>query len=323
MDEQHFELLAQIAGYYYEHNLKQKEIAERTGYSRSMVSRLLAEAREKGVVEVSINYPLKRCLDIEEALQQALNLRIVRVLSRGALGYDQMLRKLGSMAARLIEELVGAGARKIGIAWGTALWETTSALRKSNYADSRIYQIIGASGSLDPEIDGPNLARALAEALGGQYFTIPAPLIVESQVTRDALLHDPIVARVMQESISLDLALVGIGSMAPDSSTWVRSGYLNSEQLVSLANQGAVGDVCGNIFDRTGIILNDIPIRNRIVGISADDLTKIPLKLGISAGEMKIQPILGACRANLVNCLVTDEVAGLSVLEAFREDLKN
>ena len=320
MDEQRFELLAQIAGYYYEHNLNQGEIAERTGYSRSMVSRLLAEAHEKGIVQVSINYPLKRCLDIEEALQQALNLRIVRVLSRGTLGYDQMLRKLGSMAARLIEELVTAGAKKIGVAWGTALSETASALRRSNYADTRIYQIIGASGSLDPEIDGPNLARALAEALGGQYFTIPAPLIVESPSTRDALLHDPIVARVMQESLNLDLALVGIGSMDPVSSGWVRSGYLNSEQLVSLAMQGAVGDVCGIIFDRNGNILKDSPIQNRIVGIAADDLMRIPLKLGISAGEMKIQPILGACCANLVNCLVTDEVAALSVLEAFRED---
>ena len=323
MDEQHFELLAQIAGYYYEQSLNQGEIAERTGYSRSMVSRLLAEAREKGIVEVNINYPLKRCLDIEEALQQVLNLRIVRVLSRGTLGYDQMLRKLGSMAARLIEELVGTGAKKIGISWGTALAETASALRKSNYADTRIYQIIGASGSLDPEIDGPNLARTLAEALGGQYFTIPAPLIVESPLTRDALLHDPIVARVMQESLNLDLALVGIGSMDPSSSAWVRSGYLNSEQLVSLAKQGGVGDVCGIIFDRNGTILKDIPIQERIVGISAEDLMRIPLKLGISAGEMKIQPILGACRANLVNCLVTDEVAALSVLEAFREDLKN
>ena len=319
MDDQHIELLAQVAGYYYEHNLKQDEIAKRTGYSRSMVSRLLAEAREKHIVEVRINYPLQRCLDIEEALQQALNLRIVRVLSRGTLGYQQMLRKLGSMAARLIEELVGNGAKKIGVAWGTALWETTSQLRKANYADTRIYQIIGASGSLDPEIDGPNLARLLAEALGGQYFTIPAPLIVDSPSTRNALLRDPIVARIIQEAANLDLALVGIGSMDPESSSWARSDYLDSEQLVSLAKKGAIGDVCGIIFDQLGN-LQDIAIRNRIVGIGAEDLMKVPLKLGISAGETKTLPILGACRAGLVNCLVTDEVAALSALEAFREN---
>jgi len=319
MDEQHIELLAQIASFYYEHNLKQNEIAARTGYSRSMVSRLLNEAREKGIVEVRINYSLLRCLDIEEALQQALNLRIVRVLARGALGNNQMLRKLGSMAARLVEELVSQGARKIGVSWGTALWETISAMHKVNFPDTRICQIIGSSGSLNPEIDGPDLARHLAEALGGQYFTIPAPLLVESPPTRAALMHDPTIARIMQETQNMDLALVGIGSMDPESSSWIRSGYLDQEQILSLVNQGVVGDVCGIIFDRQGNLLEH-PICERVVGINSEALKRIPLKLGISAGGMKTVPILGACRAGLVNCLVTDEVAALGILETFRED---
>ena len=321
MDDQHFELLAQVASFYFEQNLKQDEIAARIGYSRSMVSRLLAEAHEKGIVEVRINYPLLRCLDLEEALQQALNLRIVRVLSRGALGNTQMLRKLGAMAARLVEDLVSQGSKKIGVGWGTALWETITALRKTNYADSRVFQIIGSSGSLNPENDGPNLARHLAESLGGQYFTIPAPLIVDSPATREALMHDPTVARIMQESSSIDLALVGIGAIDPESSNWISSGYLTHEQVSALAMQGAVGEVCGIIFDHKGN-LQDNPIRNRVVGIVDEDLIRIPLKLGISAGDMKSQPILGACRAGLINCLVTDENAALGLLAAFREDSK-
>lgn len=319
MEDQHFELLAQVASFYYEHNLKQDEIALRTGYSRSMVSRLLTEAQKRGVVDIRINYPLMRCLDIEEALQQALNLRIVRVLSRGTLGHEQMLRKLGAMAAPLIEELVGQGAKKIGVAWGTALWETVSALRKANFADTRVYQLIGSSGSLAPEIDGPNLARHLAESLGGQYFTIPAPFIVESQTAREALMRDPTVSRIMQEAAGMDLALVGIGSLDPETSSWVRSGFLDEEQAQALVDQGAVGDVCGILFDRHGTV-PDFPIRKRVIGMACDDLKRVPLKLGISAGEMKSLPILGACRAGLVNCLVTDEVAALGVLEAFRND---
>jgi len=319
MDEEHIELLAQVASLYYEHNLKQDEIAKRTGYSRSMVSRLLTESRERGIVEVRINYPVLRCLDLEEALQQALNLRIVRVLARGTLGDSQMLRKLGAMAARLVEELVSQGARKVGVSWGIALWETISAMRKANYADTRICQIIGSSGSLNPEIDGPNLARHLAESLGGQYFTIPAPLIVESISTRDALMHDPTIARIMQEACNMDLALVGIGSMDPESSSWIRSGYLDQERILSLSTQGVVGDVCGIIFDRQGNLL-DHPIRSRVIGIGPEDLKRILLKLGISAGGLKTLPILGACRAELVNCLVTDEVAALGILETFREE---
>ncbi len=319
MDDQHFELLAQVASLYYEHNLKQDEIARRIGYSRSMISRLIAEAQEQGIVEIRINYPMLRCLDLEEALQQALNLRIVRVLSRGSTGQSQVLRKLGAMAARLVEELVSQGAKKIGVAWGNALFETISALRKTSQADTRVYQVIGSSGSINPEIDGPNLARSMAEALGGQYFTIPAPLIVDSPVTREALMKDQTVARIMQEAGTIDLALVGIGALDQGTSTWTSSVHLPQDQLDSMTAAGAAGEVCGIIFDRKGCLIEN-PILNRVVGIVYEDLVRIPLKLGISAGEMKTLPILGACRAGLINCLVTDEVSALGILEAFRED---
>ncbi len=319
MPDTHLELLAQVASMYYESNLKQEEIARRTGYSRSMISRLLSEAREKGVVEIHINYPLERCLDLEEALQTALGLRIVRVLQRGALGYAEMLRKLGAMAANLVEELVQQGRKRIGISWGTALYETVSAMRRRNYADTQVYQIIGSAGTLTPETDGPSLARHLAEALGGQYYTIPAPLIVANPMLREALLQEPSVARVLNEAATLDLALVGIGSVDPSSSSWVRAGYFDAHQAQVLSAKGVAGDVCGILFDRFGQ-LREADLHSRVVGISPAALQQIPFKIGIAAGEAKALPILGACRAGLVNCLVTDETAALGALAAFRED---
>ena len=242
-----------------------------------------------------------------------------RERSRGSAGQSQMLRKLGAMAARLVEELVSQGAKKIGVACGNALWETISALRKTNFADSRVYQIIGSSGNINPEIDGPSLARSMAEALGGLYFTIPAPLIVNSPATREALMKDATVSRIMQEASTIDMALVGIGAIDSETSTWTSSAHLAQEQLASMTTEGAVGEVCGIIFDRKGSLLQN-PILNRVVGIVYEDLVRIPLKLGISAGEMKTLPILGACRAGLINCLVTDETSALGILEAFRQD---
>ena len=48
------ELLTRVAYLYYERGLRQKEIADLLGFSRSKVSRLLAEARNCGVVEVRV-----------------------------------------------------------------------------------------------------------------------------------------------------------------------------------------------------------------------------------------------------------------------------
>lgn len=49
MNTERVELLAQVAGMYYVENLTQDQVSKKLGYSRSMISRLLTEARETGV----------------------------------------------------------------------------------------------------------------------------------------------------------------------------------------------------------------------------------------------------------------------------------
>ena len=57
MDQERLDFLAQIAVWYYEERLDQETIAGRINKSRSMVSRLLDQAREAGLVEVKVLYP--------------------------------------------------------------------------------------------------------------------------------------------------------------------------------------------------------------------------------------------------------------------------
>jgi deoxyribonucleoside regulator len=310
MDKEHLEMLARIASLYYEENLTQQQIAMQTGYSRSMVSRLLTEAQANGVIEIRIHYPLERCTDLEQEMQSRLGLQSVNVLARGSLTYDQMLRRVGSLAARLVENLVVEGM-VIGVSWGTALRETANALNPRSYAAIKVVQIIGALDAPDPEIDGPDLAHIF----GGQYYTLPAPLIVDNEFTRDALLNDQRLRRILNLTDTLQLALMGIGTVDRRQSSLVRAGYITYSQLAGLANMGAVGDVCAIHFDLKGNIL-DIPLHRRRIGIGAENLIAVPIKVGVAGGEAKALPILGASRAGLINYLVTDEVAALGALRA-------
>ncbi|MCK7483229.1 MAG: hypothetical protein M0C28_43905 [Candidatus Moduliflexus flocculans] len=52
-------LLADVAEMYYLEEKGQAEIARRVGVTRSMVSRMLKEAREKSIVEVRVHRPLR------------------------------------------------------------------------------------------------------------------------------------------------------------------------------------------------------------------------------------------------------------------------
>jgi len=312
VDIERQELLATIASLYFEENLTQTGIAKRTGYSRSMVSRLLTEARRQGIVNIVIRHPLARRTDLEEALQSAFGLKEVRVLERGALGYETMLQRLGKLGARWVEAFVEEPIT-VGISWGTGLSALIQALSPQKQIDIHVSQVIGALGTSDPTIDGFELARKLARKFGGQYEILPAPLVVESESIQKGLTQDRRVRRVLSRADQMDLVLVGIGTLDPKRSSLVRSGFLTMRQLNELESVGAVGDVCAIHFDIHGKIV-DTPLTRRVVGIQYETLKRIPARLGISGGREKALSILGALRAGMVNVLITDDVAASGVL---------
>ncbi len=314
------ELLAKVAGLYFEEGQSQSDIALQTGYSRSMISRFLAEARELGVVEIRVNYPLARRTNLEGELEQALGLKVVRILRSGTLSYAQMLRRVGSLAARLVEEIVYDGMT-IGLSWGTGLWETVNAIRAGAASNCRVVQMIGALGTTDTEIDGPELARRLARLLIGHYSTLPAPLIVDDEITRQGLMAGQRLRRIFELFKEIDLALVGVGTVAPERASLLRAGYLDLAQLEALQAAGAVGDVCSIHFTLAGEIL-DTPLTRCVVGIDAEGLRHVPLRLGIAAGQFKSLPIIGASRAGLINMLVTDEVAAIGILQEMKKHVE-
>jgi DNA-binding transcriptional regulator LsrR (DeoR family) len=306
------ELLARIAGLYYEDRLTQEEIAQQTGYSRSMISRFLTEARDLNVVEVKVNYPLGRQRELEQRLQAALDLKGVRVLSRGTLDYAQMMRRLGTLAARAVEELVQDNTI-IGVSWGMGVWELTNALRPQHRAGVHIVQMMGALAAGEPETDGPELARRLARILSGRYTTLPMPLIVDSESISQSLRADQRFKRVTAYCQEAQLALIGAGTVDPERSSMLRAGYLSDEQLQELRDAGAVGDVCALHYDLRGELI-DTPLTRRMVTIDAPTLKAIPTKLAVAGGQYKAATILGACRAGFIDMLVTDDVAANSLL---------
>lgn len=317
MSNERLELLARVASLYYEDGLNQERIATQMGYSRSMVSRLLAEAHDQHVVEIRVHHPLERHHDLECELQERLGLKAVRVLKRGQISHAQMLRRLGGLAAPLVEELL-PDRGTLGVSWGTGLSEVANALRPRSRSDIHVVQLIGLIGAADsPEIDNPELAQRFARTLGGRYSILPAPLLVDSAATREALLGDYRVQRVLAYAKQMDLALVGIGAVEAQSSTLVRAGCISAAQAAELAQAGAVGDVSAIYFDSAGRIV-DSPLTRRVIGIEAAALAAVPNKLGIAGGQAKPLPILGAVRARLINLLITDDVAASGVLQQLK-----
>lgn len=77
--QEKWSILATVANLYYNSEMTQNEIADRMYTSRSKISRMLKEARELGIVEISIKEPWERDLNLEKEIQQTYGVKTVKL----------------------------------------------------------------------------------------------------------------------------------------------------------------------------------------------------------------------------------------------------
>jgi len=306
-------LLAEIATRYYVHDQSQQEIADQLDLSRSNISRLLKEARERGIIEIIIRHPLGRDTYLEGQLMERFGLREAGVVQASPGDPQATVDQTAILAARMLDSFL-ADARVLATAWGTTMHAVAQVFAPSRRYDVEVVQMMGGVGSTDPVVDGPTLAQQLARAMTNRCRYLHAPLIVDTPATAQALLTQRDIAETLSVAAHADVALVGIGTVEPAASRLQRAGYLKSEEFRAIQDAGGVGDICGRYFDITGKLA--IPeIDQRVVSISLEKIANIPVVVGVACGAVKGPAILGALRGNYLSVLVTDSAAAEAVLE--------
>jgi deoxyribonucleoside regulator len=317
MEEERLDLLAQIAIWYYEEDMNQEAIAKRIDKSRSMVSRLLEQAREAGLVEVYVRYPLRTDGELEERLRREFDLAEAHVLAKPPENYQMLLRRLGELGARCVQASLHPDII-VALSWGTAVHAVVSALPTTVVPNSMVVQLIGAIGYGDPMVDGTELGRWLAQKLGASFRFLSAPLLVKDEEVAQALRRERINRETLETAARAEVAIIGIGSPEPEYSSLLRAGYLSRSELEALLEMGVVGDTVAHQFDEEGRVL-DIPANRRAMNLDADSIRRIPKVVAVSGSVAKARAIAAALRGGLCNCLVTDAHAAQAVLKLQRE----
>lgn len=317
MEEDRLDLLAQVAMWYYEEGLDQAAIAERINKSRSMVSRLLDQARASGLVEVKVHYPLRTDAELGRQLCQEFSLASAHVLAEPPDDYHVLLKRLGELGARCLQQTLRPGI-VIGISWGTAVHAVVSAMPDTPLPGATVVQLIGAVGHGDPLVDGAELGRWLAQKLGASFRFLSAPLLVEDEALAAALRRERTIEETLAVAARADVALIGIGTPKPELSSLLRAGYLSRSELEKLIENGVVGDIVAHQFDADGHWL-DIPANRRAISLDAEALRRIPRVIAVSGGADKARAILAGLRGRFCTCLVTDARAARLVLELHRQ----
>lgn len=307
------ELLAQVAHLYFDKNLGQTAIAERLGVSRSSISRLLALAREQGIVEIIIHFPLHTSPDLEKRIRERFGLKEVYILNTGELDPSDRLNRVSLLAGRYLENVLQDGDI-LAVSWGSTLLEVAQNFHPTKRLNNlEIVQLVGAVGSSQIEIDATNLVRLFAGAVGGKYYNLNAPMMVETVETQKALLQEPSIIETLNLARRASVALVGIGEIERALSTVHRSNILDAASIKVLHEQNAVGGICSQYYDIQGRPIS-CQVNCRVVGLDLLSLKDIPRVIGIAIGEYKARAIFGALRGKFVNVLFTDDLTAESVL---------
>lgn len=303
MDSASQRLLYKVAKAYYEDKLTQKQIGDRFGLSRVKVNRLLARARDEGVVQIQVVLPESSQPDVERRLEESCGL-IEAVVVDGSDSHEGLLRNLGEGAAGYLRRVIGGG-ESVGITWGTSLYAMTEAMTQTAASAARVVQLLGGLGDPDADIHGAEIARRLSLLINARPRVLAAPGVVATPAVRRALLADPQVADTLELASRVDVAVVGIGTLDKHSVV-LRSGtILSPEDIRRLKEKGVVGDIALRFFDRNGEPIDD-ELNNRILGITVEQLRALTRVVGVAGGPEKFKAICGAIRGRLVNVLVTD-----------------
>ena len=317
MTSSHHELLARVAAMYYDDEKSQDVIGKELGLSRVKVYRLLKEAKEAGVVQVLIHWPIVRNAQLEQELTQPFGLKEALVLNQNGNASTDALREVGRLGAQYLERVLRDGCT-LAVCLGRSTYEVVNAIRPRTQSHIRVAQAVGSIPFSMQAFDSATIARQLAQKLGGEVLYLSSPMMADTPKSAEVIRRQPHVHATLQAARQADVALVGIGNLDPQRSRLVEAGFLSASEMRNLAAHDAAGDMAGQIFCVDGKTHRS-PHNKRIIGITLDELAKIPTSIAVAAGSEKAHAILGALRTRAFNVLCTDDETAAQVLKIASE----
>jgi DNA-binding transcriptional regulator LsrR (DeoR family) len=306
IDPQLHRLLYRVAQAYYGDGHTQLEIAKRFGLSRPKVSRLLQKAREVHVVNISLVPPSKGDADLEHDLEAAFGLEEVVVVEVDHPENPELVaRDLGHAAAECMLRCLSRSS-VVAMAWGRTLWATVEALPGRTMPGVTLVQLTGGLGPVDALEHSTELIRRAAQKLNAQLRLLPAPGIVSTRAAAQALRRDHQVSEVLKLASQADMAVVGLGVPTPDSVLLKDGTILTSNDLRLLRASGVVGDIALRYIDAQGDAFPLESLNRRIIGLTLDEIQRIPKVIGVGGGRVKHKIVRAALIGGLLDVLVTD-----------------
>lgn len=288
--------LAYVARRYYLEDQRQSDIARELGVSRPMVSRMLSEAREAGIVEIAVHEPDGRAEGLLERLCAAGLIRGGRVVEDG--GDDRLTnQELSRETAGLLEQIQ---ARRLGVGWGYFAGQLVNWLEANPRQDSMVSHIcplIGNAGFPIRNYHSNENVRLLALYLGAEPYFLNLPALPESPEEKQVLCSTELYHQICRVWEQMDTALVNISNYpsTPDFASVARYGN-------RLQERHACGRLLAYYYNEAGSIIDSE--QDFAIQIPLGVLRRCGQVIGVCSANTSVRALQGALRSGYFTHIV-------------------
>jgi DNA-binding transcriptional regulator LsrR (DeoR family) len=292
---------------YYLQDQTMEAIAHEMRTSRSSVSRMLAQARATGLVEIRLHSPTEGGTLLEREIAKRYRIAAHVVPITGPISDIDRLERVATTAGRLLARFFDSNMT-MGVAWGSTIGTISRHLVPRETHNSVIVQLNGAGNMQTTGIDyASEILQRFGAAFSAEVQQFPVPAFFDDPRTREALWRERSTRRVLDIQSRMDVALFGLGSPFSEVPSQVYiGGYLDERDYRSLEEDGAVGDVA-TVFYRVDGGHGEIRLNARGTGPDFARLRRVARRIAVVSGVQKLDSVLGALAAGLVTDLILDE----------------
>lgn len=304
-------LAFRAATWYYVDGLTQAEIAVRLGVSRPTAGRLVARARDRGLVRIEVEFPSDLSGDVHADIERALERRfglaeVVVVGSRvddiGPVGVPRSFTPLARAAAGVIARRLRP-TDALGFTWGPETIALADSLARNGAGCRSVVQLDGSLTTGAYRTGAEYVLARCAEHLHAEPIRLPVPLYADP-ATVASMRTDSMISTTLAAGRNADVMVFGTGAVAVDT-TLVAGSFLDHDDIDDLTARGAAGEIGGRFFDSDGVPMTGRP-NDVAMSVGLEDIRSCPTSVLIAGGAARHSAVLGAIRGGFVTVLVCD-----------------
>lgn len=309
--EQKIERMTTVARMYYEKDMNQSQIAKELGISRPLVSVLLTEAKECGIVTITINDIGLNSEKIAKDMKDQFSLENV-ILVQDAKNTGDTNKAVANEAFFYCFSKKNAD-KNVGIGWGSMMGymaDLAETMDDEKRNKGCIFPLTGGISSVIRGYHTNEIVRILALKSGKTADFLYVPALFDTNAELEVVKNTEPYFLIRDKWETMDQAIISISNYPSYPDMGVKTIYGDR-----LTKSHAVGRMLAHYFDKDGNIIS--PKEVSVAQASVEQLKRASVT-AVCSEQVKAEAVIGALRTGMIKNLILP----LSVAKKTMEHLK-